>query len=61
MMHSDGFAVVVWLPMDVVRCLLPERLRGESNDALAGTVVGEAGQQLRSPGKPLLRSAYGST
>lgn len=56
-MHSDGLAVVVWFPMEVVRCRRPERRIGDSKADLAGTVVGDAGQQLSSlPAAPLFSS-----
>lgn len=56
-MHSDGFAVVVWFPMEVVRCRRPERRMGDSTADLAGTVVGDAGQQFSSlPAAPLFSS-----
>jgi len=51
-MHSDGLAVVVWLPIDVVRCRLPDLRIGDSKADFAGTVVGEAGQQFNSPAAP---------
>lgn len=47
-MPSHGLAVVVWLPIDVVRWRRPERRIGDSKADFAGTVVGEAGQQLSS-------------